>query len=94
MIIMHLSEQELQRRESLKQLQEFGIEPYPAAQYEITSYSSEILEDFPKNEDKYKSVSVAGRIMSRRIMGAASFVELQDKKGRIQVYFRRDDICE
>ncbi len=91
---MHLSEQELQRRESLKQLQEFGIEPYPAAQYEITSYSSEILEDFPKNEDKYKSVSVAGRIMSRRIMGAASFVELQDKKGRIQVYFRRDDICE
>lgn len=90
---MHLSEQEIQRRESLKQLTELGIESYPAAEYEITTCSTEILKEFPENEDKFKSVSIAGRIMSRRIMGAASFVELQDSEGRIQVYFRRDDLC-
>lgn len=90
---MHLSEQEQQRRESLKQLLELGINPYPAASYEVNTASNEILAEFPKEESKFKEVSIAGRIMSRRIMGAASFIELQDAKGRIQVYFRRDDLC-
>ena len=88
-----LSEQELLRRNALSQLYELGIEPYPAALYEVTCYSDEILSEFKENPDKFSKVSVAGRIMMRRIMGAASFIELQDAKGRIQVYFKRDDLC-
>ena len=88
-----LSEQELLRRNALNQLYELGIEPYPAALYEVTCYSDEILSEFKENPDKFSKVSVAGRIMMRRIMGAASFIELQDAKGRIQVYFKRDDLC-
>ena len=88
---MELSEQELFRRQSLDAMREMGIEPYPAAQYPTDAFSTEIKADF-KDEESGKPVCIAGRIMSRRIMGKASFVELQDSKGRIQVYISRDDI--
>lgn len=88
-----LSEQEQVRRESLQALLDLGINPYPAAEYEITNYSDEIKKQFPEDQTLFQEVSIAGRIMSRRIMGAASFTEIQDSKGRIQLYFRRDDIC-
>lgn len=88
---LELSEQEIIRRESLDELRKLGIEPYPAALYEVNAYSTDIKEEF--KEDEKRPVSVAGRIMSRRIMGKASFLELQDSKGRIQVYVTRDDIC-
>jgi len=88
---MELSEQELFRRQSLETMREMGIEPYPAAQYPTDAFSTEIKADF-KDEESGKQVCIAGRIMSRRIMGKASFVELQDSKGRIQVYISRDDI--
>ncbi|HPE86882.1 MAG: lysine--tRNA ligase [Bacteroidales bacterium] len=93
--MMHheLSEQERVRRESLQALIDLGINPYPAATYKITNYSDEIKQQFPENETLFQEVSLAGRIMSRRIMGAASFAEIQDSKGRIQLYFRRDDLC-
>ncbi|MDY0286834.1 MAG: lysine--tRNA ligase [Bacteroidales bacterium] len=87
------SEQERVRRESLQALIDLGINPYPAATYKITNYSDEIKQQFPENETLFQEVSLAGRIMSRRIMGAASFAEIQDSKGRIQLYFRRDDLC-
>lgn len=87
---MELSEQEQQRRESLKQLRAMGIEPYPAAEYKVTKLSQEIKDKFEEVEGK--EVSVAGRIMTRRVMGKASFIELQDSAGRIQVYVSRDDI--
>lgn len=87
------SEQERVRRESLQALIDLGINPYPAATYRITNYSDEIKQQFPENETLFQEVSLAGRIMSRRIMGAASFAEIQDSKGRIQLYFRRDDLC-
>ena len=90
---MHeLSEQEVFRRQSLEELRNMGIEPYPAAEYKVTAYSSEIKENF-KDEDAPRTVRVAGRMMSRRIMGKASFIELQDSAGRIQIYLTRDDIC-
>ena len=90
---MHeLSEQEVFRRQSLEELRRMDIEPYPAAEYKVTAYSSEIKENF-KDEDSRRTVQVAGRIMSRRIMGKASFVELQDSVGRIQIYITRDDLC-
>ena len=88
---MEFSEQELFRRQSLVTMREMGIEPYPAAQYPTDAFSTEIKADF-KDEESGKQVCIAGRIMSRRIMGKASFVELQDSKGRIQVYISRDDI--
>jgi len=88
-----LSEQEQVRRESLQALLDLGINPYPAAEYNITNYSDEIKKQFPEDQTLFQEVSIAGRIMSRRIMGAASFTEIQDSKGRIQLYFRRDDIC-
>ena len=88
-----LSEQEQIRRNSLQQLKELGINPYPAALYEVNAKSSEILKEFPADNTKFQQVSIAGRIMSRRIMGAASFVELQDSYGRIQLYIKRDEIC-
>jgi len=92
MNLLELSEQEVIRRNSLEQLQQLGIDPYPAAEYVTNAYSTEIKESF-KDEDEPRSVSIAGRIMSRRIMGKASFVELQDSEGRVQIYITRDDIC-
>ncbi len=70
-----------------------GIEPYPAAEFVVTGYSDEIRENFDDNLEPPREVAVAGRIMSRRIMGKAAFVELQDSHGRVQVYISRDDIC-
>ncbi len=90
---MELSEQERIRRHSLEELQKLGINPYPAEGYETNITTREIHEQFPEDESKFQNVSVAGRIMTRRIMGAASFAEIQDHEGRIQVYFRRDDVC-
>ena len=92
MSTQELSEQEVFRRKSLEDLRTMDIEPYPAAEYEVTGYSSDIKANF-KDEEPRRSVQVAGRIMSRRIMGKASFIELQDSAGRIQVYVTRDDIC-
>ena len=88
---IELSEQEQFRRQSLDELRNLGIDPYPAALYPTDAFSTDIKADF-KDEESGKPVCVAGRIMSRRIMGKASFVELQDSKGRIQVYVSRDDI--
>ena len=91
---MELSEQEVLRRKSLAALRELGIEPYPAEMFDVTATAAEISENLTEeNKEKYASVRIAGRIMSRRIMGSASFFELQDHTGRIQVYIRRDDIC-
>lgn len=88
-----LSEQEQQRRESMQELMQLGIDPFPAASYEINTTAKDILANFEKQPDAYQKISIAGRIMSRRIMGNASFVELQDATDRIQLYFKRDDIC-
>ena len=92
MNILELSEQEIVRRNSLNQLRELGIDPYPAAEYVVNAWSDEIKSSF-NDEAEPRQVSVAGRIMSRRIMGKASFMELKDSKGRIQVYISRDDLC-
>lgn len=88
-----LSEQEILRRKSLNDLRELGINPYPAEAYPVNAWAKEITENFEADPDKYKQVVVAGRIMTRRIMGSASFFELQDSTGRIQIYIKRDDIC-
>ena len=88
-----LNEQEIGRRNSMQALRDRGIEPYPAKEFPVTGYSKEIKENFKDEEETHREVSVAGRIMSRRIMGKASFLELQDSEGRIQVYVSRDDIC-
>ena len=88
-----LTEQEQIRRNSLNELKKLGIDPYPAALYEVNVKSSEILEKYPQDNTLFQDISIAGRIMSRRIMGAASFVELQDSYGRIQLYVKRDEIC-
>ncbi len=93
MAIQELSEQEEVRRKSLTTLRDMGIEPYPAAEYTVTGHSAEIKENFNDEQEEPRHVSIAGRIMSRRIMGKASFLELQDADGRIQVYVSRDDIC-
>ena len=93
MNILDLSEQEIIRRNSLNEMREMGIDPYPAAEYVTNAYSTDIKADFKDEEAEPRTVSVAGRIMSRRIMGKASFIELQDSKGRIQVYITRDDVC-
>ena len=92
MNILELSEQEILRRQSLEELRRLGIDPYPAAEYTTNAFSTDILADF-SDEAPAREVSIAGRMMSRRVMGKASFVELQDSKGRIQVYVTRDDIC-
>ena len=89
---IELSEQELQRRQSLAELRNLGIDPYPAAEYVVSAYSTDIKNEF-KDDAPQRDVTIAGRIMSRRIMGKASFIELQDSKGRIQVYIARDGIC-
>ncbi|TAE18845.1 MAG: lysine--tRNA ligase [Bacteroidetes bacterium] len=90
---MILSEQEQLRRDKLQQMRSIGIEPYPAAQYHLTHYATDILENFDKQPDNYKQVRLAGRLMSMRVQGSASFAEIQDTTGRIQIYVRRDDIC-
>lgn len=92
MSISELSEQEILRRESLKNLKNMGIDPYPAAEYVVNAYSTDIKSEF-KDDAPQREVTVAGRIMTRRIMGKASFMELQDSKGRIQIYISRDEIC-
>ncbi|MDE6857660.1 MAG: lysine--tRNA ligase, partial [Alistipes sp.] len=88
-----LSEQEQLRRNSLEALRQLGINPYPAARYDVTATAREIAENYDDEKGNYSEVRIAGRIMSRRIMGSASFFELQDHTGRIQVYIRRDDVC-
>ncbi len=88
-----LTEQETIRRNSLKELYQLGINPYPPEAFEVNATSVAILENYPKDNTQYQQVSIAGRIMSRRIMGAAAFAEIQDEKGRIQLYFKRDEIC-
>ncbi len=90
---IELSEQEQLRRQSLVALRELGIEPYPAARYEVSTTAQQILDNFDSNEEAFKAITIAGRIMTRRIMGSAAFFEIQDHSGRIQVYIRRDDIC-
>ena len=92
MNILELSEQEILRRQSLDELRNLGIDPYPAAEYTTNAFSTEIIDAF-SDDAPAREVSIAGRMMSRRVMGKASFVELQDSKGRIQVYVTRDDIC-
>ncbi|MCD7972990.1 MAG: lysine--tRNA ligase [Candidatus Azobacteroides sp.] len=92
MNLLELSEQEIIRRQNLDELKKLGIDPYPAAEYVTNAFSTEIKEKFQDDGAKWE-VSIAGRIMSRRIMGKASFIELQDSKGRIQVYISRDEIC-
>ncbi|MDD2527279.1 MAG: lysine--tRNA ligase [Lentimicrobiaceae bacterium] len=87
------SEQEIIRRESLKELEQLGIDAYPAEAYEVTANAADILNNFTEGSNLYQDISLAGRIMTRRIMGAASFVDLQDSTGRIQLYIKRDEIC-
>ena len=89
----HLSEQEQLRRQSLQALRDLGINPYPAEKFDVSATAAQIAAEFDAEPAKFESVTIAGRIMSRRIMGSASFFELQDHTGRIQVYIRRDDIC-
>ncbi|HKZ37590.1 MAG TPA: lysine--tRNA ligase [Chryseolinea sp.] len=90
---MQLSEQEVIRRKSLEEFAKLGINPYPAELFEVNASASEILENYERQKSDYRQISIAGRIMSRRIMGNASFAELQDETGRIQLYIRRDDLC-
>ena len=90
---MEYSEQELLRRESLAKLRELGIEPYPAALYPVNTNAAEIKSGFDAEKGNFQEVCIAGRLMSRRIMGAASFGEIQDETGRIQIYVKRDEIC-
>jgi lysyl-tRNA synthetase class 2 len=91
MNVLELSEQEIGRRESLQELRNMGIDPYPAAEFPTNAFSTEIKDSFVDGSER--EVTIAGRMMSRRVMGKASFAELQDSKGRIQVYITRDDIC-
>src|SRR5580698_2145398 len=88
-----LSEQEILRRESLQALRDLGINPYPAEAFNVTAFAQDITENFNADPETYQHITLAGRIMSRRIMGSASFAELQDSTGRIQIYLKRDDIC-
>ena len=92
MNILELSEQEIFRRRSLEELRALGINPYPADEYEVTAYAREILDTFQDDAPR-RHVRVAGRVMGRRIMGKASFLELQDSTGRIQIYITRDELC-
>ena len=90
---MQLSEQEIIRRKSLEEFAKLGINPYPAALFEVNASAQEILTNYERQKSDYRQISIARRIMSRRIMGNASFAELQDETGRIQIYIRRDDLC-
>ena len=91
---MSLSEQEEQRRKSREEIIDLGIDPYPSETFDINTNSLEIKDDFDEKKKNFQDVSISGRIMSRRVMGSASFAEIQDSKGKIQIYVRRDDICE
>ena len=91
MNVLELSEQEIVRRQSLQELRDMGIDPYPAAEYPTNAFSTDIRGNF--KDDEKREVTIAGRLMSRRVMGKASFAEIQDSKGRVQVYITRDDIC-
>jgi lysyl-tRNA synthetase class 2 len=93
MSFTELSEQEIIRRNTLEEIKKLGIDPYPAEGFYVNVTSKEILENFNPDIKNYQDVSIAGRVMTRRIMGSASFAEIQDEKGRIQIYIRRDDIC-
>ena len=90
---MALSDQEIRRREEREELAKLGVNPYPSESFPVNVTVADILENYEKRKTDYKNISIAGRIMSRRIMGSASFAELQDSSGRIQIYLRRDDIC-
>lgn len=90
---MQLSEQEIIRRQSKEELEKLGFNPYPADLFEVNVSAKNILDNYERNKTDYKNISIAGRIMSRRIMGSAAFAELQDETGRIQIYLRRDDLC-
>ena len=90
---MSLSEQEQIRRESLAELRKLGIDPYPADEYKTNAFARDIINNFDPGNNKFSDVSLAGRIMSRRIMGNASFAEIMDSSGRIQIYVKRDEIC-
>ncbi len=94
MLHSELNEQEIIRRESLAKLRELGIDPYPAPLYPVNATAKQINEEFDAEKGNLQDLTIAGRIMTRRIMGAASFIELQDETGRIQVYLKRDEICE
>ena len=91
--MQQLSEQEIFRRKSLEEFKKLGINPYPAELYEVNASAEEILTNYERQKSDYRQISIAGRMMSRRIMGNASFAELQDETGRIQLYIRRDDLC-
>ncbi len=93
MNLSELSEQEIFRRNSLDEMRKLGINPYPAEAYEVNVSNKEILDQYKPELNNYQEVSVAGRVMNRRIMGSASFAEIQDQTGRIQIYIKRDDIC-
>lgn len=90
---MQLSEQEIQRRKSREELMQMGVDPYPAESFDVNVTTAHIKRNFESRPDDYNNISIAGRLMSRRIMGSASFAEIQDSSGRIQIYIRRDDIC-
>ena len=90
---IQLSEQEQIRRNSLEELRKLGINPYPAAEFKTNAFAQDILDNYSPEKNNFQDVCLAGRIMSRRIMGNASFAELMDSSGRIQIYIRRDDIC-
>ncbi|MBO5661164.1 MAG: lysine--tRNA ligase, partial [Tidjanibacter sp.] len=90
---LNLSEQEIQRRASLQALRDLGIDPYPAARYDVAATAAQLAAEYNPELGNFADITIAGRLMSRRIMGSASFFELQDHTGRIQVYIRRDDVC-
>ncbi|PTB91256.1 lysine--tRNA ligase, partial [Marivirga lumbricoides] len=90
---MQLSEQEIERRKSREELHAMGINPYPAPTFEVNVSAQDIKKNYETNKLDYKNISIAGRLMSKRIMGKASFAEIQDSTGRIQLYISRDEIC-
>src|ERR1700710_457131 len=91
-MIKELNEQEIVRRKSLEEINKLGINAYPADLFEVNAHAADIHENYDRDKLSYKNISIAGRIMSRRIMGNASFAELQDNTGRIQIYVKRDEI--
>src|SRR5690606_1277925 len=88
-----LSEQEILRRDALAKLEALGINPYPAEAFDVNATAKDILTNYERDKLNYKNVSIAGRMMGRRVMGNASFIELQDATGRVQAYLKRDDLC-
>ena len=91
---LQLSEQEIVRRDALDKMRALGIDPYPAAKFVVNATTKEILANFDKDKLNFQEVSIAGRMMSKRIMGKASFAEIKDSTGRMQVYIARDEICD